>query len=71
VKLALGHMSDSAGAQTILGAIRKRWPWLKHGFADASYHRTKLMDKAAFLDFVVEITRRSDEATSFEVIPRC
>ncbi len=28
------------------------------------------MDKAAFLDFVVEIVRRSDQATGFEVIPR-
>jgi hypothetical protein len=25
-------VSDSAGAQTVLGAIRKRWPWLKHLF---------------------------------------
>jgi transposase len=28
------------------------------------------MDKAAFLDFVVEIVRRSDKAVGFEVIPR-
>jgi putative transposase len=28
------------------------------------------MDKAAFLDFVVEIVRRSDKAMGFEVIPR-
>ena len=28
------------------------------------------MDKAAFLDFVIEIVRRSDKATGFEVIPR-
>lgn len=37
---------------------------------DAGYHRTKLMEKAAFLDFVIEIVRRSDTATGFEVIPR-
>jgi transposase len=30
-------VSDSAGAQAILDAIRKRWPWLKHLFADAGY----------------------------------
>jgi hypothetical protein len=29
---------------------------------DAGYDRTKLMDQAAFLDFVVEIVRRSDKA---------
>lgn len=62
-------ISDGAGAQTILTAIRKRWPWLKHLFADAVYDRTKLMDKAAFLDFVVEIVRRSDRAAGFDVIP--
>jgi putative transposase len=28
------------------------------------------MGKAAFLDFVVEIVRRSDKATGFEVVPR-
>jgi transposase len=28
------------------------------------------MDKAAFLDFVVEIVRRSDKSVGFEVIPR-
>ena len=28
------------------------------------------MDKAAFLDFVIEIVRRSDKQSGFEVIPR-
>jgi transposase len=70
VNLAPADVSYSAGAQTILAAIRKRWPWLKHLFADAGYDRTKLMDKAAFLDFVVEIVCRSDKVARFEVIPR-
>jgi hypothetical protein len=30
----------------ILDSVRKRWPWLKHLFADSAYDRTKLMDKA-------------------------
>jgi len=30
VNLTTGDISDSAGAQTIVAAIRKRWPWLKH-----------------------------------------
>ena len=38
----------SAGAQTILDAIRARWPWLKHLFADGAYDRRQLLDKAAF-----------------------
>jgi transposase len=70
VNLTTADISDSAGAQTILEGIRKRWPWLKHLFADGAYDRTKLMDKAAFLDFVIEIVRRSDAQAGFAVIPR-
>lgn len=70
VNLTSADVSDGAGAQTILAGIRKRWPWLQHLFADAGYDRTKLMDKAAFLDFMVEIVCRSDTAKGFEVIPR-
>jgi transposase len=70
VNLTPADLSDSAGAQTILDAIRTRWPWVKHLFADAAYDRLKLMDKAAYLDFVVEIIRRSDDQKGFEVLPR-
>lgn len=58
VKLTTADISDSAGAQAILDASGKRWPWVKHLFADAACDRLKLMDKAAYLDFVVEIIRR-------------
>ena len=54
VNLTPGNISDSAGAQTILDAIRKRWPWVKYLFADGAYGRTELMGKAAFLDFTLE-----------------
>lgn len=60
VHLTSADLSDSAGAQAILDAIRKRWPWVKHLFADAAYDRLKLMDKASYLDFVVEIVRRAN-----------
>ena len=30
VNLTSADISDRAGARTILAAIRKRWPWLKH-----------------------------------------
>jgi hypothetical protein len=36
VNLAPADISDSAGAQAILDGIRKRWPWVKHLFADAN-----------------------------------
>jgi len=70
VNLTTADISDSAGAQAILDAIRKRWPWIKHLFADGAYDRTKLMDKAAFLDFVIEIVRRLDAEPRFKVLPR-
>jgi putative transposase len=54
----------------ILDAIRKRWPWLKHLFADGAYDRGKLMDKAAFRDFTLEIVRRIDAEPGFKLLPR-
>src|SRR5829696_5063080 len=56
VHLTSAEISDSAGAQAILDAIRKRWPWVKHLFADGAYDRLKLMDKAAYLDFIVRLS---------------
>lgn len=70
VNLTPADISDSAGAQTILNAIRERWPWLKHLFADGAYDRIQLMDKAAFLDFVIEVVRRTEGQQGFEVLPR-
>ena len=70
INLTTADISDSAGAQAILDAIRKRWPWVKHLFADAAYDRLKLMDKAAYLQFVLEIIRRRDGQKGFEVLPR-
>jgi hypothetical protein len=70
INLTTADISDSAGAQAILDGIHKRWPWVKHLFADAAYDRLKLMDKAAYLDFVIEIIRRSEGQKGFEILPR-
>jgi len=70
VNLTTADISDSAGGQAILDAIRKRWPWVKHLFADGDYDRLKLMDKAAYLEFVIEIIRRCDNQKGFQVLPR-
>lgn len=70
VNLTPADISDSAGAQAILDGVRKRWPWVKHLFADGAYDRLKLMDKASYLDFVVEVVRRSDNQQGFKVLPR-
>jgi hypothetical protein len=42
----------------VLEAVRVRWPWIKHLFADTDYDRTMLVDRAAMLDFIVEVVRR-------------
>jgi hypothetical protein len=39
VDLTTADISDSAGAQATPNTIRKRWPWVKHLFADAAYDR--------------------------------
>ncbi|GAA0733724.1 transposase [Sphingomonas trueperi] len=53
-----------------MAAIRKRWPWRKHLFADGAYDRTRLMDAAAYRHFVLEIVRRTDKGPGFNVLPR-
>jgi transposase len=70
VNLTPADLSDSAGGQIILDGIRKRWPWVKHLFADGAYDRLQLMNKAAYLGFSVEVVRRCDKAAGFQVLPR-
>lgn len=70
VNLTTADISDSAGAQSIVAASRQRWPWLKHLFADGAYDRTRLMDAAAYRDFVIEIVRRTHKEPGFKVLPR-
>jgi putative transposase len=70
VNLTTADISDSAGARPILDAMRKRWPWIKHLFADGAYDRRQLLDKAAYLDFVIEVVRRLDAEPGFKVLPR-
>src|SRR5437763_10400665 len=67
VNLTTADIADSAGAQIILAAIRRRWPWLKHLFADGAYDLTRLMNAAAYADFVLEIVRRTDKESGFKV----
>jgi putative transposase len=68
VSLTTANIADSTGAQAVLEATYKRWPKVKHLFADSAYDRRTLLDKAAFLDFTVEIIKRTEAA--FVVLPR-
>lgn len=43
---------------------------MKRLFAAGTYDHLRMMDKATYLDFIVEIIRHHDEAKGFEVLPR-
>lgn len=70
VNLTPADIVDSTGAIAVLDALKKRWPGLRHFFADGAYDRRALMDKAATLDFVVEVVRRHEDQVGFAVLPR-
>lgn len=52
----------------MVGDLNKRGPWIRHLFADGAYDRRQMLERAAFLDFVVEIVRRSDPG--FAILPK-
>ena len=64
-------IQDRDGAPDLIKAIRYRFPWLRHLFADGAYSGDKL---AAALkghgDWTLEIIKRSDTAKGFQVLPR-
>ena len=52
-------------------AIRRRFPWLRHVFADGGYAGDKLRDALAGMGrWTIEIIKRSDAAQGFQVLPR-
>jgi hypothetical protein len=61
---------DSPGAQAIVAAVGKRWPWFKHPFVTRPTAAPTFMDSAAFPDFVLQIVRGSDAELGFKVLPR-
>jgi transposase len=64
-------VQDRDGAPLVLAAIRSRYPWLRHVFADAGYAGKKL--RAALVPmgrWTLQIIRRSDVAKGFELLPR-
>jgi putative transposase len=64
-------IQDRDGAVDVLKAIRYRFPWLRHVFADGGYAGDKL--KAALQahgSWTLEIIKRSDTAKGFVLLPR-
>lgn len=64
-------IQDRDGAVDVLKAIRNRFPWLRHLFADGGYAGDKLRDALrGHGDWSLEIIKRSDKAKDFELLPR-
>ncbi|QNE07830.1 IS5 family transposase (plasmid) [Croceicoccus marinus] len=65
------NIQDRDGAVDVLAAIRTRFPWLRHVFADGGYAGDKLRSALAGMGtWTVKIIKRSDKAKGFEVLPR-
>jgi len=64
-------IQDRDGAPDVLKAIRGRFPWLRHVFADGGYAGEKLRSALkGHGGWTIEIIKRSDTAKGFEVLPR-
>jgi len=64
-------IQDRDGAAQVLKSIVKRWPWLRHVFADGGYAGPKLKGALKRIGrFALEIVKRTDKAKGFEVLPR-
>lgn len=70
VNLSTADVQDAAGAEQIVQAVRKRWPWLKHLFADGAYDRGRLASLVAYRDFTLEVVRKLPDQKGFQVLPR-
>jgi len=64
-------IQDRDGAPEVLKAIRYRFPWLRHVFADGGYAGDKLRSALEGQgDWTIEIIKRSDTAKGFVLLPR-
>jgi transposase len=65
------NVQDRDGAVPLLTSVRRPFPWLRHVFADGGYAGAKLATGlAAYGRWTLEIVKRSDIATGFELLPR-
>ena len=64
-------IQDRDGAVDVFKAIRFRFPWLRHVFADGGYAGKKLRNALKGNgEWILEIIKRSDTAKGFEILPR-
>lgn len=71
VLIHAADIQDRDGAPDVIKAIRFRYPWLRHIFADGGYAGAKLTDAlTGYGVWTIEIVKRSDAAKGFVVLPR-
>ena len=64
-------IQDRDGAPDLLKSIRGTYPELRHIFADGGYAGPKLRDALVGKgNWTIQIVKRSDTATGFEIIPK-
>ncbi len=64
-------MQDRDGAALVLARIRNRFPWLELIWADAGYDARQVKTAVAAIPVLrIEIVRRSDDVSGFQVQPR-
>ncbi|EJT01488.1 IS4 insertion sequence transposase (plasmid) [Rhizobium sp. CCGE 510] len=71
VLIHAADIQDRDGPPYVLKAIRRRFPWLRHIFADGGYAGSKLRQAMrGHGDWTIEIVKRSDQAKGFVVLPK-
>jgi putative transposase len=71
VLIHAADIQDRDGAAMVLKALRYRFPWLRHIFADGGYSGDKLkLALEQHGDWTIQIIKRSDTAKGFQVLPR-
>lgn len=64
-------MQDRDGAALVLARIRNRFPWLEVVWADAGYDARQVKTAVAAIPVLrMEIVRRTDDVSGFQVQPR-
>ncbi|MFT2093192.1 IS5 family transposase [Acidiphilium multivorum] len=64
-------IQDRDGAPDVLKSVKSLYPWLRHVFADGGYAGPKLNGRLAKIGkWTIQIVKRSDAASGFELLPR-
>jgi len=56
--VTVADITRISGSQAILGAVIKRWPWIKHMLCDGPHDRGTLASHTILLEFIHEVARR-------------